>query len=144
MRLPSFSGLVSALAVSAWSASSSAASLTVEVVGMTVGSSAVMAAVFDRETDVSDSAGAVHRAVLKVERDLSARWLLVDLPKGSYGIGVFHDLDGDGLLDKNLFGLPTEPYGFSNGARGLLGPPAFGAIRFELGDEPLTVRIEVR
>ena len=28
-------------------------------------------------------------------------------------------------LIRMLLGVPTEPYGFSNNARGFLGPPAF-------------------
>ena len=46
------------------------------------------------------------------------------LPKGMYTLAVFHDVNGNGKLDKNYLGIPTEPYGFSNNARGMFGPPS--------------------
>ena len=51
-----------------------------------------------------------------------------DLPAGRYGLSVFQDLDGNGQLTANLFGIPTEPYGFSRSAAGSFGPPAFEAL----------------
>ena len=43
---------------------------------------------------------------------------------------VFHDENNNGILDTNLFGLPTEPYGFSNNARGRFGPPSYDKAAF--------------
>lgn len=42
---------------------------------------------------------------------------------GKYAVVAFHDVNGNEELDKNMLGIPTEPYGFSNNARGMLGPP---------------------
>ncbi len=39
-----------------------------------------------------------------------------ELPAGEYAIVAFHDLDRDEDFDRNLIGIPSEPYGFSNGA----------------------------
>ena len=39
--------------------------------------------------------------------------LEVDLPAtGTYVLAAYHDVNGNGKLDRNLFGIPTEPYGF--------------------------------
>ena len=40
------------------------------------------------------------------------------LPRGKYGVIAFHDLNGNEKLDTNFMGIPNEPYGFSNNARG--------------------------
>lgn len=48
-----------------------------------------------------------------------------DLPAGDYAAAVFHDADGDGKMNTNLIGIPTEGFGFSNNARGTMGPPKF-------------------
>lgn len=40
----------------------------------------------------------------------------VNLQRGIYAIGVIHDLNKNGTLDKNLIGLPKEPYGLSSEA----------------------------
>lgn len=49
---------------------------------------------------------------------------------GEYGIKIYHDENGNGKLDKGLFGIPTEPYGFSNDASGFMGPASFEKAKF--------------
>jgi uncharacterized protein (DUF2141 family) len=44
-------------------------------------------------------------------------------------------------LDKNFFGVPKEGYGFSNNARGLLGPPDFDDVVFLLDQENKTTSL---
>ena len=59
----------------------------------------------------------------------------LELPRNQpVAIAVFQDLDGNGTLSKNQIGIPTEPYGFSNNARGLLGPPSFRQAVFTISD----------
>lgn len=43
----------------------------------------------------------------------SVRFQLPALAAGHYAIAVYHDLNNNGRLDRNMFGIPTEPYGFS-------------------------------
>ena len=47
------------------------------------------------------------------------------VPTGNYAVSVFHDLNGNGKLDKGLFGIPSEPYGFSSNPTISFGPPSF-------------------
>ena len=47
-------------------------------------------------------------------------------------VSVLHDLNGNGRLDQNAVGMPTEPYGFSNDAVGHFGPPKFEGARLRL------------
>jgi len=54
---------------------------------------------------------------------------------GRYAIRLFHDLNGNGKLDKNFFGIPQEPYAFSNNASGSMGPPDFDAAAFDVTAE---------
>jgi uncharacterized protein (DUF2141 family) len=53
-----------------------------------------------------------------------------DLPAGTYAARAFHDVDGDGRMNTNPFGMPTEPYAFSNNARGNMGPARWDAAQF--------------
>lgn len=53
-----------------------------------------------------------------------------DLPDGNYAIAVFQDINGNGKLDKNFFGVPTEPYGFSNNVKPLFSAPTFEDCQF--------------
>jgi uncharacterized protein (DUF2141 family) len=52
---------------------------------------------------------------------------------GTYGIKLFHDVNGNGKMDTNLAGFPTEPVGFSNDAPVRFGPPQFADAAFEVG-----------
>jgi uncharacterized protein (DUF2141 family) len=65
------------------------------------------------------------------------------LPPGEYAIRAMHDLNGNGEMDSNLVGVPTEPWGVSNNARGNFGPPKFEDARFVLQDTvDITIRLE--
>lgn len=54
---------------------------------------------------------------------------------GRYAISVFQDVNNDGDLNANLLTLPTEPYGFSNNARGTFGPAKFKDAAFAVPAE---------
>jgi len=38
----------------------------------------------------------------------------ITLSEGEYVIAIFQDINGNGEMDYGLFGIPKEPYGFSN------------------------------
>ena len=60
-------------------------------------------------------------------------------------MAAFHDADGDGELDQNILRIPTEGYGFSNGARGFMGPPSFddAALTIGSGEERISVVVPI-
>ena len=67
------------------------------------------------------------------------------LPYGTYALAIFQDLNGNGKMDTNILGVPTEPYGFSAGAAARFGPPAFDAAAFDVASgedaaQPVTLR----
>lgn len=97
-------------------------------------------------TGISEIQGSVL-AVLSTEETWSGRpvaagqadvdgesvTLVLEAPEaGRYAIRLFHDRDGDGELDTNLLGIPTEPYGFSNDAPVRFGPPDFADAAFDV------------
>jgi uncharacterized protein (DUF2141 family) len=59
-------------------------------------------------------------------------WASIELKSGNYAIAVFQDINNNGKLDKNWFGIPTEPYGFSNDPVIRFGPPSFNDCLLEL------------
>jgi hypothetical protein len=52
--------------------------------------------------------------------------------------------NANGKFDTRLFDIPAESYGFSNNARGLSGPPAYGKVRFALGSSPVRIHIKIK
>ncbi len=68
--------------------------------------------------------------------------VFTDIPHGSYAIAVFHDMDGNHKHNTNWIGIPKEPFGFSNNAKGKMGPPDFEDVVFELtGDMVLNIKL---
>ena len=67
-----------------------------------------------------------------------------DLSFGTYGLSLYHDVNGNGELDTNFMGIPKEPYGFSNNARGTFGPPKYTAAQFEYTKSGQQVTIKIK
>ena len=55
-----------------------------------------------------------------------------EVAPGTYAIGIFHDANLNNRLDNYFFGAPREQYGFSNNARGFIGPPSFDDAAFNV------------
>ncbi|SDG64523.1 DUF2141 domain-containing protein [Psychroflexus sediminis] len=66
-----------------------------------------------------------------------------DIKPGTYAIVVIHDENLNGELDSNLFGIPTEGYGFSSGAEVKMSAPSFSEAQFLYtgGDLKLSIPI---
>jgi len=99
---------------------------------------------------IYDSIGfpTVGKEVVGVDLEVkkaSATYTFKDIPVGRYGIAVFQDENNDGKLNKNLFGAPKEPYGFSKNKYGIFGPPDFDDVSFTVKEKEaisLTVNLE--
>lgn len=66
-----------------------------------------------------------------------------DLPVGRYAVAVYHDLNSNGKLDKNVLGIPKEPYGFSKDFRPKFSPPDFEDCAITLPASGTTVGIKL-
>ncbi len=125
-----------------------AAQLTVTVTGLSAPGELHLAVYDDPkvfEGDTGDSGGPREGIIAGAIEPAGPEPFLTTfaLPPGTYALGLFHDLNGNGVLDKNLFGIPKEPYGFSNNARGRLGPPSFEDAAISVtGDQPITIRLD--
>ncbi|MBX7191459.1 MAG: DUF2141 domain-containing protein [Sandaracinaceae bacterium] len=63
---------------------------------------------------------------------------VMELPReGAYAIGLFHDADDDGELDRGVFGVPTEGYGFSRNVGGGLSAPSFASAALQVAANAL-------
>jgi uncharacterized protein (DUF2141 family) len=66
-----------------------------------------------------------------------------DVPYGDYAVAVSHDLNGNGKLDKNLFGYPKEPFGFSNNYKPKLSSPNFSDCKFSYTQQSNSIMIKL-
>jgi uncharacterized protein (DUF2141 family) len=73
----------------------------------------------------------------------SVTTMFAGVPYGDYAVKVFHDENDNKKIDMGWRG-PTERYGFSNNARGLMGPPSFADARVTLESAALRLAIELK
>lgn len=52
------------------------------------------------------------------------------LPYGTYAIAILHDINDNKVADKSMFGIPQEPFGFSNYPKITFGVPDFEDVSF--------------
>ncbi len=64
-----------------------------------------------------------------------------NLKPGIYAVAVIQDLNGNGELDRNAFGMPKEPLAFSVIKKIPKGKPSFKACSFEIKDEDVALTI---
>ncbi len=83
----------------------------------------------------------VAAAALRVDAAMRSAVVFTDLVPGRYAVIAFQDANDNGRLDKSFLGVPTEPYGFSNDAHGLLSSPSFDAAAVTLGQANEAIRI---
>lgn len=100
---------------------------------------AIMVALYDSEAAYE---GGQPARVAQVNVATGQHEAVFDLPAGAYGMKAFHDVNGNGKMDTNPFGMPTEPFAFSNNAVGNMGPAKWDRARFEVsGATAQTIRI---
>ncbi|MDE0335273.1 MAG: DUF2141 domain-containing protein [Defluviicoccus sp.] len=134
-------GFAAALALAG--TATSAADLEVVVTGLNSAEGEARIAVHKRVAGVEFPGGGVVAATIRPASKGEIRVVFVDLAPGDYAVATFHDTDGDGKLGQNIVGMPTEGFGFSNGATGFMGPPSFDKAAVTLGTKDARVSVIV-
>ncbi len=107
------------------------------------GNGLVYLTVFRSEKGFPDQPKAAVQA-LKIPVKNGVAQTAIELPKGTYAIGAFYDADANGELTKNFFGVPAEPYGFSNKVRSRFRAPRFSEAAFTVSGAQERVVLELR
>lgn len=94
---------------------------------------------FDKQEVLADNASAVGGSLNSVVLNLN-------LPDtGQYVFAAFQDLNNNGKLDRSLFGVPNEPYGFARNPPSKWRAPRFAEVATELADGvPSRLKISLR
>ncbi|MEM9366067.1 MAG: DUF2141 domain-containing protein [Planctomycetota bacterium] len=119
--------------------------VVIEVVGAGEPTGVVRIAVY---TD-AEGFNRVDQAFLKnaivVDGSGSATWAVPrEKLLSRFAVAAYHDRNEDAELNRNVLGIPTERYGFSNDARGRLGPPSFDQAAMRLPEAGQKIPISIR
>lgn len=66
-----------------------------------------------------------------------------DLAFGNYAIAIYQDVNGNGKLDTGTFGIPSEPFAFSNNFRPKWGGPSYEKCKFDFVKDKQVVEIAI-
>ncbi len=125
-----FAALALNIPALAAAAASEPAKVDIAFTGIEAPKGAIMVAVFDSEE--SYNGGKPVRGAMVPVSSATANTVLEGLPAGRYAMKMFHDVDGDGKMGTNPFGMPTEPFAFSNNAPVNMGPPKWADAAFDV------------
>lgn len=136
-------GFAAAAAQAGAAHAADASSLTLTFKGLQQKTGAILFTVVNSEAAYDGKAPVVAQAILKVSGDTATK-TFSGLAPGRYAIKAFHDVDGDGKMGTNPFGIPSEPFAFSNNAAGMMGPPKWADAAFEVkaGDNAQSIVID--
>jgi uncharacterized protein (DUF2141 family) len=120
------------LSAASWAVPAAPVSTTLELsfVEIAAPTGRIMLAIFASEADYNAERLVRGAAVDVAATEASTR--IEGLAPGTYAIKLFHDVNGNGKMDTNPFGMPIEPFAFSNSAKGHMGPATWGAAMFEV------------
>ncbi|MCX6178573.1 MAG: DUF2141 domain-containing protein [Chlorobiales bacterium] len=71
-------------------------------------------------------------------------FIFENVPFGTYAIGVLHDENSNGKMDKNFIGMPREGCGISTNPKIGMGGPKFNNSVFTLNAKKLELTIDVK
>lgn len=118
-------------------------SLTIRFQGIETPTGQIMLSMFDSQR-AHDQNGAPVRVAAVPVAGASAVVQFEGLVPGDYAVKAFHDVDGDGRMGTNPFGMPLEPFAFSNDAKAEAGPAKWAAARFPVVAGANTIAITIK
>ena len=120
----------------------SAHTMTIEVSNIQTGTGQVLIAVYNKSDGFMSEDKAIFKKSYSVSKSGSITVTLPDCKDGDYAISCFHDVNGNGVLDKNLFGVPTAPYGFSQNVRPKFRAPSWEESKFDFNGQQVNIRLD--
>lgn len=114
------------------------ANLTVAVSGLKNNTGMVKVGLYNSEGTFLKT---IYKSITSEIKNNSAIVTFVGIPKGEYGISTYQDENSNGILDKNMIGIPSEDFACSNNAKGFMGPPAYEDAKFNINKD---LKIEIK
>ncbi len=135
---------VSSIVAAQPSGSAATASVVVTVAGVRSSQGMLLVQLFAQADGFPDDPEKAARR-LRVPAAAGAQAITFDgLAPGIYAVAVCHDENGNGICDKNIFGIPKEGVGVSNAALRRFGAPRFEDASFTVGAGPVRQTIHLR
>ena len=85
---------------------------------------------YDKKENLFVKEKSILRSI-KVDQLGQAQITIGNVAFGTYAMAIFHDENNNGELDKNMFGIPKEPYAFANWPKSKWRAPFYEELSFD-------------
>lgn len=115
--------------------------ITVIVTGSPARGGLVGAALYSSPKDFPDASPLVRLTRPKTTA-VADTFVFLGLTAGRYAVAAQHDLNSNGVVDRNFVGMPKEPWGVSRDIRHAMRAPGFEEAAFTVSaDTTIFVRV---
>ncbi len=135
-------GLSAGMAETARPVSTTSSSLSMKFTGIQQQSGTIKVALFNSEDGYNKNAAVAGAEVAADAPSVSVS--VENLPAGTYAAKIYHDVDGNNAMNTNPFGMPIEPFAFSNNAQPNMGPAKWADAAFEVTTEGAVQNISIQ
>ena len=114
--------------------------LTIEVASFENTKGVLRVCVTDQKDDFLKSCA--FSKIVAVEDD-TVSLKIENIEKGNYAVSVYHDENNSGILETGgVFGIPLEPYGFSNNPNMTFGPSYKKSVFKMTSDKNISIKLK--
>ena len=114
--------------------------LTIEVASFENTKGVLRVCVTDQKDDFLKSCA--FSKIVTVEDD-TVSLKIENIEKGNYAVSVYHDENNNGILETGgVFGIPLEPYGFSNNPNMTFGPSYKKSVFKMASDKNISIKLK--
>ena len=114
--------------------------LTIEVASLENTKGVLRVCVTDQKDDFLKSCA--FSKIVTVEDD-TVSLKIENIEKGNYAVSVYHDENNSGILETGgVFGIPLEPYGFSNNPNMTFGPSYKKSVFKMTSDKNISIKLK--
>lgn len=104
---------------------------SVEIMSVEQDKGYVFLGLYNNKRGFLDNKSQISSAKIKATGDKLV-YTFKNLPDGEYAVAAYQDVNNNGKCDRNLFGYPTEGFGFSKNYKPKLSAPSFDEVKIPL------------
>ncbi len=124
--------------------SSSNSVIKVQIDGLQEAKGQLCYSIFAKSKGFPDSSDNTLQAKCVSVQERSPKLTIENLHLGTYALAIFHDVNGDGELNRNFLGIPQEGFGFSRNPQIQTSPPSFGESAVLVTGAETNLQVQMR
>jgi len=118
--------------------------LEIKMEGLIPEKGSIRIGLYNSAAAFADEANPNHAQVVSVGKNATQIIKFEGLPEGKYLVAAYQDVNGNKKIDKNILGIPTEAYAFSNNVFPKWKSPTFDEAAIKLEKPVEAIKLKFR